>query len=1485
MAQEQDPEHREALSRALRSLKNGDGALYEPKDYFAFWGRCMSSESHICSFLKELVKALIDVETVLSHKYMPSARGSKLGTKRSADNSTKSHVKQSADMLKASGKVSTILQYIVVSISYIDLTVQHISHDLVHELCEQWQSHRMNNECNQRSASQDEGCIWREAAYVMQLFARRRKQGSQTFLLAKDLVIRCVAPSGHDEDKYLPTSIHASNIHFDWSSKKGESTEKDGILDSSKQVNFPDDSYTSATVSRYPSLGNLAGNSTFRAYEKAMTMHSDSAYTYACLKRSITNTGTRGDYFSSNSLTMRLNNGNPPDSARKTASKAFEILLSLASPLQTQLAMELATERTMTQALSVMMLMYNMLSLHPAVLTKYLDKAAIALEPISTWPSPYGDVALMLTSALNIERKAPGTAMWKRVLGDIPVLTHHGQYISDVCMESMEGMLSKKKKSGEKSMSPAKEAPASPRNTLSADSGSVHKESITSSVDELDNLEARLRTSIRVSIAGYSPSPVSSPNRTHAKGQKNSHGADHTQPDFNPLIINTQSERDVLNPLSDLHAASRRRSGSDSQPRSKSTSHESHKHHGRIRSATHSISFNNNTFNPNLRSLRWSSAIRGRKLSSETNISSASDRSNLSLSEAGAQRLLCRSSPSLSEDIHNIMKDVNEEELELIQAVRCWELISSSCFVYLASERENPLAWLYAYMWESQQKEDADTQETLHQMKIDKVRRDLLMSTLAWDLDLSEFIHANETDCGMPDDPLGLANAPQEVVRQWFATARQCLAQASRMPSVEKAHEYRVGILSQLLRQIVDKSNATIFLKPATGAPSGVNQVNPGGGLSKVATAESMKKDKDSKQNMDPDLFCGREFIPQYHETAVELQFRPMLDLCNLERIDTIILKDSTSLPATNDMRCLPEVSGGRRYLKYSPGFDDMEDIALSARMPSDTIEDMAAFMELSTPTKSKISQLQGSASTFLAEAEHRLSIQRSGRKKSQNKSNVESKAIEQRYSHSQRQKRRSILLHEVEPESMPEINRRRLSISSNIMGKTPSLESLVMDSGRKRGKKLQRRLSVRKSISAWSDPVGYNLSSPLSFNGEPAGVAREMEIQRRAHYALASGVQKRFAFDGHHMTMGIDEVHNSVMRMAVLGDVRMLHRIVCGFVAMHNLHKNDTLWLHTVDFRIYIVPVGHSDLAAYLGEHDSWYSRHLFCPFLKPLVSIPRLSVLSAGTQSGIGEHDVPTSASQEYPNHGPHSILPTLFQSYITEAHQVLPVAIFDCECWFPSGIHVKNSKKRKEVFSDNDDARGSSRMSTDTPHVTIPFCSRMTIGLHTNMELHAKHSGSDPSDILTSKSFSSTQRSQTENLDINYVEVGLDGIEQDPQSISGSFHVVAAMNLPAYKTSHKVHELVPQLDPAFPMHALPDPTSHTLDICLIGGQGSAHDMLKRTSLRREDMKGLHDAMRADMSQVRSSFSFELVYEIHSQSSTILQLDLFPFFVYRSQ
>ena len=45
---------------------------------------------------------------------------------------------------------------------------------------------------------------------------------------------------------------------------------------------------------------------------------------------------------------------------------------------------------------------------------------------------------------------------------------------------------------------------------------------------------------------------------------------------------------------------------------------------------------------------------------------------------------------------------------------------------------------------------------------------------------------------------------------------------------------------------------------------------------------------------------------------------------------------------------------------------------------------------------------------------------------------------------------------------------------------------------------------------------------------------------------------------------------------------------------------------------------------------------------------------------------------------------------------------------------------------------------------------------------------------------------------------------------------------------------------------------PTSFTLDVCLIGAQGQVHDILRKSTLKKDDVDSLHKAMREDMSQV---------------------------------
>ena len=113
-----------------------------------------------------------------------------------------------------------------------------------------------------------------------------------------------------------------------------------------------------------------------------------------------------------------------------------------------------------------------------------------------------------------------------------------------------------------------------------------------------------------------------------------------------------------------------------------------------------------------------------------------------------------------------------------------------------------------------------------------------------------------------------------------------------------------------------------------------------------------------------------------------------------------------------------------------------------------------------------------------------------------------------------------------------------------------------------------------------------------------------------------------------------------------------------------------------------------------------------------------------------------------------------------------------------------------------------------------------------------------------VLTNKKF----QSKKETLEIKYIEVGLDGIEKEAQTVTDTFHVVAAVNIPVYSSSSPaVH------DPCFPMEFSPDPSSHALDVCFINSHGNVHDLLKKNILKPNDVANLNASMKAEMCQVR--------------------------------
>ena len=300
-----------------------------------------------------------------------------------------------------------------------------------------------------------------------------------------------------------------------------------------------------------------------------------------------------------------------------------------------------------------------------------------------------------------------------------------------------------------------------------------------------------------------------------------------------------------------------------------------------------------------------------------------------------------------------------------------------------------------------------------------------------------------------------------------------------------------------------------------------------------------------------------------------------------------------------------------------------------------------------------------------------------------------------------------------------------------------------------------------------------------------------------------------------------------------------------------------------------------------------------IFCPFL--LLS-PLSHVLTPFHSN---------SNIWQLPN--PEKTLVPLLTNYLSEAKQTLPIAIFDCECWFDEvgkntaerllaeGEHFKtNSKSKLKSNNDNNESNTSLGKNRDAPDLTIPFCSRMTIGLHTQVamrqdeiQITTKSTSSTTSttrsltwtETLMDKKFGTRDRCRAEMLDIKYSEIGLDGIEQEPQTISDSFHVVNAMNLPAayqqpsQSQSHmaasvnsslftrKSHDAMSKnasdqidlkMDPAFPMDSLPDPTSHSLDVCFVGSNGNVHDILKKCVLKKHDIEHLNESLKIETSQL---------------------------------
>lgn len=184
------------------------------------------------------------------------------------------------------------------------------------------------------------------------------------------------------------------------------------------------------------------------------------------------------------------------------------------------------------------------------------------------------------------------------------------------------------------------------------------------------------------------------------------------------------------------------------------------------------------------------------------------------------------------------------------------------------------------------------------------------------------------------------------------------------------------------------------------------------------------------------------------------------------------------------------------------------------------------------------------------------------------------------------------------------------------------------------------------------------------------------------------------------------------IVRIAVAGGDGTLHNVVCGFLALKQCSPE--LFVN-VDLRFYILPLGQCNyLASFLATYDGWYHRHVLSGMQANLKIYPTLSgfnrdrgvakklgIDAGGRDESFYVDDyfdtskIPARQVSRLPNVEPALVTPGSFlretiDMYVREARNVLPVNIYQCECWAAAA-----DSATKNTFR------------------TLPFCQRLEIG----------------------------------------------------------------------------------------------------------------------------------------------------------------------------
>jgi hypothetical protein len=211
-----------------------------------------------------------------------------------------------------------------------------------------------------------------------------------------------------------------------------------------------------------------------------------------------------------------------------------------------------------------------------------------------------------------------------------------------------------------------------------------------------------------------------------------------------------------------------------------------------------------------------------------------------------------------------------------------------------------------------------------------------------------------------------------------------------------------------------------------------------------------------------------------------------------------------------------------------------------------------------------------------------------------------------------------------------------------------------------------------------------------------------------------------------------IQDKSNSVksqLKIALLGGTLTVHRFLSAYVGLVEEAPLEK-YLQHVELRLYLLPVGESDIAAHIAAKDPWYRRQVYSPFQHMHDALlPSLDV-NMPLEQFIRNWKIQVRPGLHTCLNSPPPMLlaRNLLEDYVQGAHETHNVGVYECLCWCPSSMETDDEICWKfdvapRVFDEGErrvknaavDPQGSSA------HMSLSFFNRVEVGLNVAVHEH--------------------------------------------------------------------------------------------------------------------------------------------------------------------